>query len=119
MPAGGLRYMTTHTYIEADADLPLMNMMRARASDPVTSHEAAASVSTFAAAHKATIINFLRRGPAGATRIADGTGLGRDAVGKRTTELEREGVIARHGTERNRKGRSEAMWLLKVNETVA
>jgi predicted ArsR family transcriptional regulator len=107
--------MTTHTYIEPDADLPLMNMMRARASDPVTSHQAAATVNTFAGAHKAAIVAFLRRGPAGATRIADGTGLGRDAVGKRTTELEREGVIVRHGVERNRKGRSEAMWMVRAD----
>jgi predicted ArsR family transcriptional regulator len=92
-----------------------MNMMRARRSDPVTSHQAAASVHAFAAAHKVKIVAFLRRGPAGATRIADGTGLGRDAVGKRLPELERDGVIVRHGVERNRGGRAEIMWMLRAD----
>jgi predicted ArsR family transcriptional regulator len=111
--------MKAFTIIDDACDLALFKAARARASDPVTSHQAAASVNAFAGDHKAKIVAFLRRGPAGATRIADGTGLGRDAVGKRTTELEREGVIVRHGTERNRKGRSEAMWMLKVTENVA
>jgi DNA-binding MarR family transcriptional regulator len=90
--------------------LPLFRM--ARRTDPRTSHEAAAGAAGFAADHRRRIVEALRLSPAGATQIADRCGLDRAAVGKRTSELERDGVIVRCGTEFNRRGKRETTYRL-------
>lgn len=94
------------------ADTPLGRLAtavhpRARRTDPETSHEAAAGVAEFEADHFAQILDALRLGPAGATEIASRCGLGRDAVGKRMSELERRGLVFVDGKVRNEKGKSE------------
>lgn len=86
---------------------------RARATDPETSHEAAAAVADFEADHHAMILDALRIGPAGATAIASRCGLGRDQVGKRMVELERGGVVVVDGTEPNANGRNERRYRLQ------
>lgn len=83
---------------------------RARRTDPETSHEAAAGVSDFEDDHHAQILEALSLGPAGATEIASRCGLGRDAVGKRMSELERDGLVVVDGKVRNAKGRNEARY---------
>lgn len=82
----------------------------ARGSDPETSHEAAAGVAEFEGDHFALILEALTLGPAGATEIARRCGLGRDAVGKRMIDLERDGLVVRDGKVRNVKGRNEARY---------
>lgn len=88
---------------------------RARRTDPETSHEAAAAVADFEADHFAQILDALRIGPAGATAIASRCGLGRDAVGKRMSELERRGLVVVDGKERNAKGKNERRYRRATN----
>ena len=88
---------------------------RARRTDPATSHEAAAGVDEFEGDHVAQILEALAIGPAGATAIASRCGLGRDAVGKRMSELERRGLVVVDGKERNANGRNEARYRRSTN----
>jgi hypothetical protein len=88
---------------------------RARRTDPVTSHEAAAAVADFEGDHYVQILEALAVGPAGATAIAARCGLGRDAVGKRMSELARRGLVFIDGTERNANGRNEARYRRVTN----
>lgn len=81
------------TYIEANADIPLVRMMMARATDPPTSHEAARRVPTFRGDHKARIMEALSQGPAGQTEIASRTGLSVAAVSKRMKDLRVDGHV--------------------------
>lgn len=68
-------------------------LARARNSDPLTSHRAAARVSRFANGHYRKIIDALQGGPADRHGIARITGLRDDAIGKRLTELANNGKI--------------------------
>lgn len=101
------------------ADTPLGKLVsappRARATDPSTSHEAAAAVADFEGDHYAQILEALAIGPAGATAIAARCGLGRDAVGKRMSELDRRGLVVVDGTERNANRRNEARYRRATN----
>ena len=88
------------TFVERDADLPLVRLCRAK--DPVTSHEAAerAPVET----HRAMVLEALRQGPGGQTEIARRCGLHKHEVNKRLSDLEKLGkaVLTGRKVERGR-----------------
>jgi len=73
----------------------------ARASDPPTSHAAAA---------RETILNALAAGPAGQSMLAVRTGLTVAAVSKRLPELRRAGLVVRDGETRSASGGREALY---------
>lgn len=85
------------TFIERDADLPLVALCRR--TDPPTSSKAAAKTPSFASGHRAAIVEALAAGPAGQTEIARRTGLTVAAVSKRLHELRKAGAIERTGRE--------------------
>lgn len=85
------------TFIEVDADLPLVRLCRK--SDPPPSHEAAAKVPSFRRGHNAAILAALEAGPAGQTEIARRSGMTVAQVSKRLPDLRRCGLIERTGRE--------------------
>lgn len=85
------------TYIEADADLPLVRLCRR--TDPPPSRAAAAATPSFARGHRARIVAALEAGPAGQTELARRTGLTVAAVSKRLHELRKAGAIEPTGRE--------------------
>lgn len=85
------------TSLEAIHDLPLF--ASARASDPPTSHQAAAKARTFRGEHATRIVAALELGPAGQTEIAARAGLTVAQVSKRLKELREAGAIERTGRE--------------------
>jgi len=101
------------TFIEHDADLPLMQLCRqvplARSSDPVTSHEAARRAPV--AAHRVRVLEALRSGPAGQTEIARRCGLLPHEVNKRLADLEKLGQAEPTG--RKVAGGREREWRVK------
>jgi len=98
------------TYIEADADLPLVRLM-ARASDPPTSKAAAATGAALAAEHEPRILEALRQGPAHRDEIARRAGLEHAAVWRRLAAMERRGLIQRTGeVRRGESGCRQAVW---------
>lgn len=84
----------------------------ARATDPETSHQAAARVHEFAPSHCAQVLSALRRfGRAGAEQIAAATRMDSYATRKRLSDLQHAGLA--EPTEDTRKtagGRSERVW---------
>jgi predicted ArsR family transcriptional regulator len=84
----------------------------ARRTDPRTSHEAAASAKDLQARHHRIILACLRdHGPASKDRIASLTNLTGTQVARRTTELERAGLIRDTGDKaRSTAGRAERVW---------
>jgi hypothetical protein len=83
----------------------------ARASDPPTSHAAAATVRTFSGEHHAAILAALALGPAGASGIAARCGLLAHQIGKRIHELAKSGQIVTTGrTVVSSSGRGEREW---------
>lgn len=87
---------------------------RARASDPPTSHAAAATVRTFSGDHHQAILAALALGPAGASGIAARCGLLPHQIGKRINELARSGQIVTTGrTVVSASGRGEREWARK------
>lgn len=85
------------TTIDAIHDLPLF--AAARASDPTTSHKAAARSTTFRGDHARRIVAALELGPAGQTEIAARAGMTVAQVSKRLKELREAGAIERTGRE--------------------
>lgn len=85
------------TFIEQNADLPLMALCRR--TDPQTSKVAAIRTRSFARGHRAAIVEALASGPAGQTEIARRTGLTVAAVSKRLKKLRDDGLIERTGRE--------------------
>lgn len=85
---------------------------RARVSDPHTSHLAAESVRELARYHARQILDCLQsHGPLGKDGIAARTGMDGVQVARRTTELERLGLIATTGrTVHSLSGRPEREW---------
>jgi predicted ArsR family transcriptional regulator len=83
-----------------------------RRSDPRTSHEAAASAKDLQARHHRLIVACLKEhGPASKDRIAALTCLTGTQVARRTTELERAGLIRDTGDKaRSTAGRAERVW---------
>jgi predicted ArsR family transcriptional regulator len=92
--------------------LDLIEPVRARRTDPSTSHEAAARVSEFAQCHQTLILAALRRfGRAGAEQLAAATRLDAYQVRKRLSELESAGAAQPTGdTRKTVSGRSERVW---------
>lgn len=97
-----------------------MEFHRARNTDPVTSHMAAASVKDSAQVHHQQIIDCLKRyGPLGKDQIAvraningcaDGV-----AVSRRLPELEKMGLIMQTGKlVPSRSGRKEREWIYVI-----
>ena len=92
-----------------EESLPLFGA--ARASDPVTSHAAAARAGGLASRHQRQILAALLEGPAGASGIATRCGLLPHQVNKRIAELERDGLIVQTGrTVTSSSGRGEREW---------
>lgn len=85
------------TFIEADADLPLVALCRKK--DPPTSRSAAIRSRSVSSGHRAAIVEALAAGPAGQTEIARRAGLTVAAVSKRLHELRKAGAIERTGRE--------------------
>lgn len=98
---------------EPEEVLPIFRAA-ARASDPVTSHQAAAEAVDLAEEHRAKILDALVQGPAGASTIAARCGLIPHQIGRRLSELERAGRIVLTGrTVRSASGRGEREWRRK------
>lgn len=87
---------------------------RARNDDPLTSHESAYLADAFAATQHDLILDALKMcGPRGAEQIAEYTLMDAYAVRKRLPELQRLGLAAPTGGQRQTKsGRSERIWRL-------
>lgn len=102
--------MTAHPL----APLPLFNPAHAaHARDPATSFKAAEAAGGLASEHYRLIVNYLDGiHPRAATyeQIADGTGLEKHAVARRTPELESSGHIERAGTAKLKSGRMGTLW---------
>lgn len=91
-----------------------MNHCLARNSDPITSHAAADSMRGISEAQRARIVKTLEAsGPLGAEQIGDVMRLHAHEIRRRTSELERDGLIEPTGdTRRTRSGRAERIWRL-------
>ncbi len=100
--------MTEQLSFSLDMDMP-----RARATDPQTSHAAAASAKQLQADHICLILGALRRGAAGKDRIAAITRLTGVQVCRRLGELEKAMAIRPTGkTVPSTAGRQEREWEL-------
>lgn len=84
----------------------------ARASDPITSHEAARRVREFAKGHALIILECLRtHGDLTVDEIAKRTTLLAHQINKRTKELQDAGLIITTGETRlSASGRNERVW---------
>lgn len=92
-----------------EESLPLFGA--ARASDPVTSHAAAAQADELDERHRRQIMAALLEGPAGVSGIAARCGLNSHQVGKRIAKLERDGRIVQTGrVVTSSSGRGEREW---------
>ena len=93
-----------------------MEFNRARNTDPVTSHMAAASINDSANAHYELILNCLKRfGPLGKDGIALHTNINGsadgNAVARRLPELEKLGLVEQTGKlVLSKSGRKEREW---------
>ena len=85
---------------------------KARSTDPLTSHDAAAKAGELAKRHQRVILACLvAHGPGSKDRIATLTHLTGTQVARRTKELERLGCIEPTGlTVRSTAGRQERVW---------
>jgi predicted ArsR family transcriptional regulator len=77
------------TFVEADADLPLVRLCRK--TDPPTSH--AAAIRAPVRGHAARVLAVLRLGPAGQSEIGARCGLSSHQVNKRLPELHAAGLV--------------------------
>ena len=91
-------------------DLPIFN--RARASDPVTSYEAAESAKDLASKHFGIIVDCLKaHGALGKDGIAQHSGLDSNQVARRLNEMNKLGLIKLTGkTVKSNSGREEREW---------
>lgn len=95
----------------SDAIPPSPLFPAARKSDPVTSHDAAAESPELVSAHNALILRALSLGPAGVSEIGARCRLTSHQVGKRVTQLGRDGKIALTGKRvQGLTGRMEREW---------
>ena len=94
-------------------DLPIFN--RVRASDPVTSYEAAESAKDLASKHFGIIVDCLKaHGALGKDGIAQHSGLDSNQVARRLNELSNMGLIELTGrTVKSKSGRNEREWTVK------
>jgi predicted transcriptional regulator len=97
-------------------DLPIFG--RARASDPITSFEAADSAKDLASKHFGIIVDCLKaHGALGKDGIARHSGLDSNQVARRLNELSNMGFIELTGrTVKSKSGRNEREWKVKSAE---
>ena len=101
-------------YITPPIEESLPLFAAARASDPETSHQAAAQAGGLATKHQRQILAALLDGPAGASGIAARCGLLSHQVNKRINELARDGRIVQTGrVVTSSSGRGEREWTRK------
>jgi hypothetical protein len=107
----GATEMTRPHYMTPPIEEGLPLFGAARASDPVTSHKAAAQAGGLATKHQRQILSALLDGPAGASGIAARCGLLPHQIGKRIAELAKAGRIVETGrTVTSASGRGEREW---------
>jgi len=93
---------------------------RARTRDPVTSHLAAAQVTTVDSHYKAIHEALTLYGPAGKDRIAALAGLDPSQVARRLPEMRKLGMVGLTGeTVQSRSGRQEREWQAITQEKTA
>jgi predicted transcriptional regulator len=94
-------------------DLPIFN--RVRASDPITSYEAADSAKELASKHFSMIVDTLKaHGALGKDGIAQHSGLDPNQVSRRLNELSNMDLIELTGrTVKSKSGRNEREWKAK------
>ena len=97
-------------------DLPIFN--RVRASDPITSYEAADSAKDLASKHFSIIVDTLKaHGALGKDGIAKHSGLDPNQVARRLNELSNMNLIELTGrTVKSKSGRNEREWKVKSAE---
>lgn len=87
---------------------------RVRATDPITSFEAADQAKDLASKHHKMIVDCLKDGALGKDGIAQKLGLDGNQIARRLPELERLGFIELTGrTVKSKSGRSEREWCIK------
>jgi predicted ArsR family transcriptional regulator len=93
----------------------MFKFFRARATDPITSFQAADSIKDVAKMHSDVIVAGLKRfGPMGKDQIANNTGLQPNQVSRRLSELEEIGLIELTGKKvKSNSGREEREWRFK------
>ena len=92
-------------------DISFCDEPRARATDPIESHEAAASAKDLQARHHRVILGALMQGAAGVDRIAAITRLTTYQCSKRMVELQRCGAIRLTGKSvKSTAGRDQREW---------
>ena len=98
----------------------ILGFIRARRTDPLTSHAAATASEDFSAAHADRIVACLDvHGPLGKDGIARLTGLDGVAIARRLPELERQGLVELTGrkvcsmTGRLEREWASAQWVLQ------
>jgi predicted transcriptional regulator len=92
---------------------PDLKFPRVRATDPITSFEAANQVKDLASKHHKAIVDALKQGNMGKDGIALATGLDGNQVARRLPELAKMGFIELTGNKtQSKSGRSEREWKL-------
>ena len=93
----------------------MFKFFRARATDAITSFQAADSIKDVAKMHQEVIVACLQRfGALGKDGIAKQTGLQANQVSRRLSELEKMGLIELTGqTVKSASGRAEREWRFK------
>ena len=92
---------------------PDLKFPRVRATDPITSFEAADQVKDLASKHHKAIVEALKQGNMGKDGIALATGLDGNQVARRLPELAKMGFIELTGNKtQSKSGRSEREWKL-------
>jgi len=93
----------------------MFKFIRARATDAITSFQAAESIKDVAKMHQEVIVAALQRfGPMGKDAIANQTGLQSNQVARRMNELQKLDLIELSGKQvTSNSGRSEREWRFK------
>jgi len=93
----------------------MFKFIRARATDAITSFQAADSIKDVAKMHHGVIVACLQRfGPMGKDGISNTTGLQSNQVARRLSELEKLDLIEQTGiTVKSNSGRQEREWRFK------
>ena len=90
---------------------PDLTFPRVRASDPITSFEAADQVKDLASCHHKLIVEALKSADLGKDGIAKVTGLDSNQVARRLSELQKMDYIELTGrTTKSKSGRNEREW---------
>jgi predicted ArsR family transcriptional regulator len=96
---------------------PDLKFPRVRATDPITSFEAADQAKDLASKHHKAIVEALKVGAMGKDGIAAAAGLDSNQVARRLPELARVGAIELTGnTTKSKSGRAEREWRIKLKQ---